>query len=130
MKSGIAILSLVFFTLYFVACKEKELDSPYITVLSPTRNQSLQDKDSIKVKAQIEPKNTSVVNTVITIRDKKEHTLTSANLGCACDSKPVVNIEKSLFYEVKKKQNVILEICAELKNGEKVCETVPFELKH
>jgi hypothetical protein len=130
MKLKIAILSLVCFTLFFVACKEKELDSPYITVHSPTRNQSLQDKDSVKVKAQIEPKNTSVVNTVITIKDKKEKTLASANLGCACDSKPVVNIEQSLFYEVKKKQNVILEICAELKNGEKICETVPFELKH
>ncbi|GGB92703.1 hypothetical protein [Dyadobacter sediminis] len=130
MKPKIVGLSLVCFILFFIACKEKELDSPDITILSPTRNQMMHDNDSIRIKARIEPKNTFVVSSTVTLNDKKGHTLTAANIGCACDNKPVVNIEKAFLYKVKKKQDIILKVCAELKNGETICETVPFELNH
>ncbi|WP_026631122.1 hypothetical protein [Dyadobacter alkalitolerans] len=124
-RLGLAILSLA---MLVGACKEKNVfeDSPYITVISPVRDQVFQDKDSIRIKAQIEPKNTSVINSRVNIIDKKGKVLFSSNLGCACSNMPLIKIEKSILYPVKKKQDVYLEICADLENGQSICEKIPF----
>ena len=126
MKSKINFKMFIFLASFFVGCKEKELDSPYITILTPVANQVFQDKDSIRVEARIEPKNTSVVNSIITIKDKKGHVLAQSNLGCACENLPVITLKKALIYPVKQNQDVTLEICADLQNGVRICETRPF----
>ncbi|MCE7067372.1 hypothetical protein [Dyadobacter sp. CY326] len=113
---------------FFAGCEKKELDSPYITIISPTRNQAFQDKDSIQIKALIKPHNASLVNSQITVRDKKRNVIAAMNIGCACAGLQVINLERSFIYPVKKTEDVMVEICAKLNNGETICEQVPFVL--
>jgi hypothetical protein len=126
MKAKTIFLNLICATIFFIGCKEKTLDSPYITILTPVANQVFQDKDSIRITAEIQPNNTSVTYSSIAIKDDKGHMLAFSNRGCACAGQSVVKLDHSILYAVKKKQEVTLEVCANLENGQTICETIPF----
>jgi hypothetical protein len=129
MKPSKAIITLFGMVGLLTACKEKEqLDSPFITITSPTINQLVEDSDSIRVEALIEPKNTSVLHYNLSVRSKKDRLIYESQSSCDCKTSPTVKVEKSFVYNVKETSELTLEIQARLADGSDIRETRPFRL--
>lgn len=110
------------------SCKEKVVDSADITVLSPKSHQVIEDKDSVRIEAVIQPQNAFVVSYSITVKNKHDKLLFSAQRGCDCKSQSKVNVEASFLYNIDKTSDVFLEIIAVLDDSREIREKVPFVL--
>ncbi|OJV15463.1 MAG: hypothetical protein BGO21_31220 [Dyadobacter sp. 50-39] len=110
----------------FPACKEKEVDAPEITVLSPKSHQVIKDKDSVRIEATVKPSNTWVTSYTLTVKNKHNKLIFNAQRGCDCKSLTQVEIKQSFLYEVDKTSDLLLEIEALLGDGRKIREQIPF----
>jgi len=131
MKTNRSILTFATLAAFIGACEEREVlreDSPYITVNSPTRNQTIEDKDSVMVKAVIEPKNTSVVSYHIWLIDNEKNTIYNRKTDCNCEGMVTVPVKASFQYDIKKTSDLLLHIDAVLKDGTNLREELPFIL--
>jgi hypothetical protein len=110
------------------ACKEKEVDSKFITVNSPNANQVINDKDSVIVEAVIKPEKTTVNRYTVTVKNKHNKVLFTSNKGCECKATSEVKIRESFLYDIDKTSDVFLEIVAVLDDNSETREKVPFVL--
>ncbi|MCF0070970.1 hypothetical protein LZD49_10840 [Dyadobacter sp. CY261] len=111
------------------ACKEKEVDSKFITVSSPKANQVINDRDSVIIEAVIKPEKTTVNRYTVTVKNKHDKTLFTSNRGCDCKSLSEVKLRESFFYDIDKTSDVFLEITAVLDDNSETREKVPFVLQ-
>ncbi|MEO6286152.1 MAG: hypothetical protein ABIN80_12790 [Dyadobacter sp.] len=112
----------------FASCKEDPLDSPFITISTPTINQTIESKDSVRISAIIEPRNTSVLEYTVSVKGAKNASIYESHRSCDCGGINVVNIQRSFVYDPKKTTDLILEIRAKLESGAEIRETVSFTL--
>lgn len=111
------------------ACKEKEVDSPDITVLSPKVNEVIADKDSVRIKFVLRPKGASVTSYSATVKTKNDKMIFHEQRGCDCKSKDQIEASTAFRYDIDKTSDVSLEIKAILDDGRELVERVPFVLK-
>ncbi|ACT96860.1 hypothetical protein [Dyadobacter fermentans] len=109
-------------------CKEKEIDSPEISVLSPKSHEVINDKDSVRIEATITPNDRSVTSYTITVQTKQDKVIFSAQRGCDCKGQSEVIVKQSFMYDVGKTSDVLLEIKAILDDGKELREKVAFVL--
>lgn len=112
-----------------MACKENEVDSKFITVISPKANQVINDKDSVIIEAVIKPEKTSVTSYSVSVKNKHNKALFTSINGCDCKSLNEVKIRKSFLYDIDKTSDVFLEINAVLSDNRETREKIPFVLK-
>lgn len=110
-------------------CKEKEVDSKFITVSSPKLNAVLEDKDSVIIEAVIKPEKTTVISYTVTVKTKNDQTIFSAQRGCDCESLSEVKLREAFLYDINKTSDVFLEIVAVLSDTRETRERVPFLIK-
>ncbi|GGM99131.1 hypothetical protein GCM10010967_36370 [Dyadobacter beijingensis] len=110
------------------SCKEKEFDSPYISIESPMKKQSVAGSDSVRIRATITPSDSSVANWRIMVQDKKGSDIYAATGYCECKGKQPLDIERAFAYPVNKTTDMVMTICANFTNGTEACETVRFEV--
>ncbi|MCE7061994.1 hypothetical protein [Dyadobacter sp. CY343] len=129
MKRSILILSTL--GAVIAACKEQEIkreDSPFITVTSPARNQSVDDTSTIFIKATIEPKNTSVIRYHVWLNNQQKKSILMERRECDCKGKDTVHVEESFKYDTNKTAELLLHVDATLEDGTEIREEVPFKL--
>jgi hypothetical protein len=112
----------------FAACKEKEVDSKFITINSPKANQVINDKDSVIIEAVIKPEKTTVNRYSVTVKNKHNKVLFTSNKSCDCKALSEVKIRESFLYDIDKTSDVFLEINAVFDNNSETREKVPFVL--
>lgn len=109
-------------------CKEKEIDSPEISVISPKSGEVVEDKDSVRIEAIISPKNKSVISYAITVKTKNDKVIFNAQRGCDCKGLSEVKVKESFVYDINKTSDLFLEIKAMLDDGKELREKVAFVL--
>lgn len=109
-------------------CKEKEIDSPEILVLSPKSHEVIKDEDSVRIEALITPKNRSVTSYAIDVHDKQDKVIFNAQRGCDCKGLSEVKVKQSFLYDINKTSDLFLEIKATLDDGKELREKVAFVL--
>lgn len=129
MKTKYLISICVGITAAVMACKEKEIDSEFITVSSPGVHQVINDKDSVTIDAVIKPKNAFVASFSLTVTNKHNKTLYSSQNGCDCKSLSEVIVHKSFLYDVETSTDAYLLITAVLDNGQELRKKIPFVLQ-
>ena len=131
MKTNKLMITLFASVAMVASCKDKEIDyedSPYITVASPTKNQAVQDNDSIRVEALIQPKTSSVVSYQVNLLTKKKHIVHESREPCDCKNIKNISISKAFMYDISKTSDMLLQLQAELEDGTLIREDVPIKL--
>lgn len=133
MKMNKLMLTLAVSFLLVAGCREKTVwieDSPYITVSSPIQNQVLQDGDSIRVKALIQPKSGPVVSYYIMMMSDEKQVVCNYNTICKCEDKSSVQIDTAFSYDINKDANMLLLVSAELEDGTHIRDETRFKLSN
>ena len=131
MKTNKLMITLFALVLLVASCKDKEIhtqDSPYITVTSPTKNQVVQDNDSIRVEALIQPETGSVISYQVNLLSKKKHIIYESREHCNCKDIKNISISKAFMYDTNKTSDMLLQVQAELKDGTYIREEIPIKL--
>ncbi len=129
MKANYLLAICIGVSIAVAACKEKEVDSKFITVSSPKAHQTVYDKDSIIVEAVIKPENNAkVLRYTIAVKNKHDKLLFTQNKSCDCKLMTEVKIREAFKYDIDKTSDVYLEIIAMLDNNSETREKVPFIL--
>ncbi|WP_157488320.1 hypothetical protein [Dyadobacter crusticola] len=129
MKTNKLMLTLSAAILLIAGCKDKEVwveDSPYITVSSPTKDQVLQDGDSIRINAVIEPKSVLITYYHIILLDQK-HSILNSKVICKKDESKV-EIDTAFTYNIKKTSDLLLQVHAQLADGNYIRDETRFKL--
>ena len=129
MKTSKLIWTAAGFAILAAGCKENEYsyeDSPYIEVISPARNQAVEDKDTVVVKAIIKPPHGSVLNYHIILLDNEKRSIYNQPTECDCKDQSSVEIEAKFAYNIEETSNLVLQVHAEIENGLFIREEIPF----
>ncbi|KQS24684.1 hypothetical protein [Dyadobacter sp. Leaf189] len=131
MKAKKLMLALSASILLVAGCKDNEIDaedSQYITMTSPMKNQEVQDSDSIRVDATIKPNSGAVASYQVYLLDKKGKRMHETKIMCGCADKGNVAIDLAFMYDVKKTSDMYIQVQAELEDGTRIHEEMPFRL--
>ncbi len=130
MKTKNLVLTFSTAFLLVIGCKDKEVwveDSPYITVTSPTKEQLIQDNDSIRIKAVIEPKSGSITSYHIILLDNDKQSI--LNNKVMCEKKQIsVSIDTAFTYNINKTSSLLLQVHAQLEDGTYLRDETRFKL--
>lgn len=128
MKTKHFVMLCIGTTIAIAGCKEKEIDSPEISVSSPKSHEVIEDKDSVRIEALITPKNRSVTSYAISVQNKQDKVIYSAQRGCDCKDLSEVKVKQSFLYDISKTSDLFLEIKVTLDDGKELREKVAFVL--
>ena len=131
MKTISFFISLLVIAICCSSCKEKERvyeDSPLIDVKSPTKNQAIEDTDSVRVQAVIENKNGSLKNISVWLIDSNKQYIYNEQWPCDCQKEKVVVVNTAFLHDINKTSDLILNVHAEFDKEGLVREEVPFRL--
>ena len=112
-------------------CRDKEVytfDSPFITITSPAKNQSFQDRDSVTVKAFIEPQKVPVEHYFLILLDNEKKVILNEKVDCDCHGKTRIDLERTFLYDINKTSDLLLQLVAHLEDGTDLREEVRFKL--
>lgn len=130
MKSKYCLTLCIGVAIAVAACKEKEVDSKFITVSSPTPHQRINDKDSVVIEAIIKPQNTTVISYSVSVKTKNDKILFTTNRSCDCKLVKEVKMRESFLYDIDQTSDVFLEIVAVMADNSETREKVPFILQN
>ncbi|CAG5070650.1 hypothetical protein DYBT9623_03195 [Dyadobacter sp. CECT 9623] len=131
MKANHLLLTLSASFFLFTGCRDKTVwieDSPFITVTSPTQNQAMEDNDSIRVEALIQPKSAPIVSYHIVMMGEEKEVILNYKTICDCKDKSTVAIDTAFTYDIKKTSNVLLHVSAELEDRTHIRDETRFKL--
>jgi hypothetical protein len=118
-------------TVAFYSCRDKEkyiFDSPYINVSSPSRNQVVEDRDSLVVTATIAGTKSAVVSYEIWMSNKEKAYVLYLKKDCDSTNQKSLNIRESFSCDIPETTDVLLHVDAILADGTSLNEEVPFKL--
>lgn len=128
MKTNYHLIALTSLLAMSASCKEKEVVSSDIMVVSPKPHQVIEDKDSVQIEAIFKPKGASITGYSMTVKDKQDKLVFNKQASCDCKSRDRVEIKTAFFHDIDKTSDLFLEIKAVLDDGREIGEKIPFVL--